>query len=389
MAIGDLDLLHEDMPDLFRPREVPGGFDEDWAFERVRRPDYSDGVPEWWSTEQSHFSDSVASPGRATFETYREVRVPKFGEIFPGATVPVEPGTIVPPPDALGFYLPFHSYHPTWWGIYLIAEGVEALAGYIEDHTQGELDWLECVRAAQLFIYFHEAFHHATECCATRLEIVVRQPLKVGPFEAFYRARLGTGDCVEEALACGHALAKTGAAFASEPEKRDAAEGALLDYVYRLPPDYARGADLMNRTPFVHVRNLFAEDNLLNALPDTPQQMPGVWHSFPHAFSGIGRVNSRVNYIVHRSSPLFQRISAGGYYLTKRELTRKLSKLAGCVFDHDGGNHEVWAGPAGKFAIPRHPGDISTGTLGKIIKQAGLDMSVAQFVATRVWGGAV
>ena len=385
MAITDLDLLHADMPHLFRPREVPVGFDEDWAFERVQRPDHSDGVPEWWSTEHGGYSDAVAPTRRASFETYGEVRVPKFGEIFPGATVPVEPSTIVPPPDALGFYLPFHSYHPTWWGIYLIAEGVEALAGHVEDHTQGELDWLECVRAAHLFIYFHEAFHHATECFATRLEIVTRKPLKVGAFEPYYRARLGTGDCVEEALGCGHAVTKTGAAFASEPDKRYAVEGALLDYVYRLPPDYARGVDLVNRTPFVRARNLFAEDNLLNALPGTPQQMPDVWHSLPHAFSGIGRVNSRVNYIVHRSSPLFARISADGYYLTKRELTRRLSKLAGCVFDRDGGNHEVWRSPTGsKIAIPRHPGDLAKGTVGSIIKQAGLEMSVAQFAAARV-----
>lgn len=384
MAISDLDLLHEDMPDLFRPREVPAGFDEDWAFERVQRPDSSSGLPEWWGAERSDYSDPIAPPRRTTFETYSEVRVPKFGEVFPGAPVPLDPSTIVPPPDALGFYLPFHSYHPNWWGIYLIAEGVESLARYIEAHTYGELDWLECVRAAQLFIYFHEAFHHAAECFATRLEIVTRKPLRVGAFEVYYRERLGTGDCVEEALACGYAIMKIHGLWPDERRKRDLVRMALFSYVSALLPDYRPGCDLAFRPEFESRRAAFAEENLLSALPGTPHQSPGVWQSFPHAFSGIGRVNSRVNYIIHRSSPLFERISASGYYLTKRDLTRKLSKLAGCVLDRDGGNHEVWSGPAGKFAIPRHPGDISTGTLGKIIKQAGLDMSVAQFVAARV-----
>jgi len=47
-----------------------------------------------------------------------------------------------------------------------------------------------------------------------------------------------------------------------------------------------------------------------------------------------------------------------------------------------GGNHEVWRCPGTKpFSIPRHPGDLATGTLSKIIKQAGLAMSVEQFAA--------
>jgi hypothetical protein len=29
-----------------------------------------------------------------------------------------------PPPDCLAFYLPFHYYHPIWWGVYLLFEGV-------------------------------------------------------------------------------------------------------------------------------------------------------------------------------------------------------------------------------------------------------------------------
>ena len=38
-----------------------------------------------------------------------------------------------PPPDALAFYLPFHYFHPVWWGVYLLLEGVERLATFIED----------------------------------------------------------------------------------------------------------------------------------------------------------------------------------------------------------------------------------------------------------------
>jgi hypothetical protein len=34
--------------------------------------------------------------------------------------------------------------------------------------------------------------------------------------------------------------------------------------------------------------------------------------------------------------------------------------------------------------VPRHPGDLRQGTLAKIIKEAGLQMSVSQFIAARV-----
>ncbi|MBE0418479.1 MAG: hypothetical protein IBX63_12060 [Coriobacteriia bacterium] len=70
----------------------------------------------------------------------------------------------VPPPDCLGFYLPFHHYYPVWWGIYLIAEGVEGLARFVHDHACGRLDWAESAAVARVFIYGHESFHHAVEC---------------------------------------------------------------------------------------------------------------------------------------------------------------------------------------------------------------------------------
>lgn len=36
-----------------------------------------------------------------------------------------------------------------------------------------------------------------------------------------------------------------------------------------------------------------------------------------------------------------------------------------------------------RFPVPRHPGDLHQGTLAKIIKQAGLTMSLSEFMAAR------
>lgn len=67
--------------------------------------------------------------------------------------------------------------------------------------------------------------------------------------------------------------------------------------------------------------------------------------------------------------------------ITPRELKDKLQRFASCCFHKDGANHELWRRPDGRiFPIPRHARDLSTGTLAKIIKQAGLNIGVSAFL---------
>ena len=60
--------------------------------------------------------------------------------------------------------------------------------------------------------------------------------------------------------------------------------------------------------------------------------------------------------------------------MTARELKRKLT-AAGWTITH-GSKHELATHPAKpgtQIAIPRHTGDIPTGTLNRILKDAGLE----------------
>ena len=60
--------------------------------------------------------------------------------------------------------------------------------------------------------------------------------------------------------------------------------------------------------------------------------------------------------------------------MTYRELIRKLRK-AGFDFDRSAaGSHEIWYNDATRrrTTVPNHPGDIPTGTLSAIIRQAGI-----------------
>lgn len=58
-----------------------------------------------------------------------------------------------------------------------------------------------------------------------------------------------------------------------------------------------------------------------------------------------------------------------------REIVKRLKRL-GFVFDRQAaGSHEIWFNPATcrYTTIPNHPGDMPEGTLGAILKQAGIE----------------
>lgn len=60
--------------------------------------------------------------------------------------------------------------------------------------------------------------------------------------------------------------------------------------------------------------------------------------------------------------------------MTYRDLVRKL-RSGGFEFDRSAaGSHEIWYNPQTRrrTTVPNHPGDLATGTLRAIIRQAGL-----------------
>ncbi|MCC8101152.1 MAG: type II toxin-antitoxin system HicA family toxin [Clostridiales bacterium] len=53
---------------------------------------------------------------------------------------------------------------------------------------------------------------------------------------------------------------------------------------------------------------------------------------------------------------------------------RKLLKKGGCYIVRQGSNHTIWFSPVTniQFAVPRHRGEIKTGTANNILKDAGI-----------------
>ncbi len=380
MAIDDLSDLRQELPDLFDDQRLPSTWEDDWTIVRVDDPEGA--RPEDF---EMIFADEMDRTGIADGPRTSEIIVPDFGSSrFPGSPTSYNSQAYAPPPDCLAFYLPFHHFNPTWWGIYLIVEGIQWLARFICTHSSGALTLPESFVSARIFAYGHESFHHLVESFATRLEITHRVPLYRTGFDRLYRSQVNAQNSTEEALASAHGYSKVqGRAFRRPRNtvKERAALAALGAYIKASPPGYNQALNFIRRSAFASSRSDFAEDNHSFALPAIPRRGARAWHSFPHAFSGMSRVYSRVNYAIRAGSPLATRIRTR-YYLRYPEVAQRLRKLAGCTMVRQAGGHEIWQNPHGhRFPVPRHPGDLRPGTLQKIIRQAGLQLSLQEFAS--------
>jgi predicted RNA binding protein YcfA (HicA-like mRNA interferase family) len=300
------------------------------------------------------------------------------GQIFSGthagAPSPFSDKTKAPSPDSLAFYLPFHYYYPDWWGIYLLFDGVVWLAKQIQIHSAGRISGPFAIQAARLFLYRHEAFHHKTECFATRLETTHRKAFFKAGFERYYQSTLGTDDCLEEALANAYAYGEVLKKITAFPEL----EPALADYIKASPPGYRKGVDVA-AAKFQPTKNKFAEENQRVCNPSLPHKDPDVWDFGTHMFDGITNIKSQVNYIIPRGSRLASRLRFKPL-LPPNKLIKKLRDMVGLELIRHGGNHDVYRSAAGKqTTIPRHPKDMTTGTLRSILRQLGISGGLEQF----------
>ncbi len=368
--------LRREVPEAFEDLPLAPDWDEEWLFVSIPNADkalpqvFEDGIDQ---------GDQDASPvaGAATPETL--ALMPTVPGRFPGAPIAAE-GSGTPPPEAWAFYLPFHYFHPTWWGIYLTVEGTLELARFLKSQVS-DAPFRDALLASQVFLHGHEAFHHLVECFAARLEVTHREAAYRLGFERLYRGTQGTDKCVEEGLANAHALHRVSAAFRRTRPLRTALMRALEAHVRDNPPGYRLGVELAHKARCSVERAQFAEVNHTESLKGVPTKHPRIWNVFPHAFSGLARLTSRVNYLVHQNSPLAQRLRLRMRFLRYRDLARRL-RIAGAEIVGSGkGSHEKWRASDGNtFVVPRHPGDLASGTLAKIIKQAGLGMSVSEFL---------
>jgi len=357
-----LDALRAELPDLFEDAEYVQDWEEDWHFWRVDEEEEGPGFDEMLAELVHGWDFADDPPSDPPFMGPRR---------FPGGPVGArpDPGCI----ERLAFYLPYHFFHPHWWGIYVLVEGVVTLASQIMRYSGWAVQSVEAVAAAREFLYQHELFHHNTESFATRLEVVHRTPLYRRGMRDFYNRTLGTDACLEEALANGSALLKSRVS----PTACD----ALRAFVRVSPAGYRLGIAFSDVESFCRGRAEFAEEMVQAALPTIRPASPEIWNSFSHSFTGRLRRTSRLVYVLPRRSPLVHRIPAKFLSpITARKLKKGLREQRRCRLRRQGGRHETWETPEGNtFQIPRHAGDLRPGTVKAILRDAGVDKSLKEF----------
>lgn len=377
MSIDHLNVLHSELPELFQDRELPPGWDEDYLilpFDPEKQGGDPLSMPDETLAGQLRLPpDVMNSPWDADGDPMPQEILELLGMGHPGGPLRVEDSSHPKPPECLAFYLPFHYYHPTWWGIYLLAHGVQYLASQIQERASRHVPDARAWRAASLFLYHHEAFHHQAECFATRLELTHRRPFYKTGCERLYQRTVMTDGCLEEGLANARALDKTWQAL----EDWDVNQ-ALVSYVTASLPGYRLGAKIQR--DFDAVRSQFSEANQHECLPHLPTRHPDIWRSVPRLFDGIANIRSRVNYILPEHSPLTKRLRFRPL-LSPTKLVKRLKVEVGLVFERSGGKHDIYRTAQGQLvAIPRHPRDLATGTLHKILRESGLTMGVEAFL---------
>jgi len=211
-----------------------------------------------------------------------------------------------------------------------------------------------------------------THCC----------PLYKSSFETVYKRALSGGPCLEEQLANAHGFRRVRSAFSKRKPARKVVLNALADWLSWQSPPYHGAMPYTSSIKFSEAQNDLAEANQNESFPGLPRKGPKVWQAAKYAYRRISNINRRVNFLIHRNSPLARRIPANLRALRYREVAQKLRVLAGCEEVGTGkGSHRRWRRPDGKvFSVPCHPGDLRIGILARIIKPAGLSMSVGQFM---------
>lgn len=247
-SIDHLQILKSEFPVLFEDVPPNESWNEDYVIVPIDNPETSflrpkesnDPLTIFWNdlSETNNPVDFISPMIREVDKNRVEGFSSDFrvGKVYGGAAWDSDSGSFALPPDALAVYLPFHFFYPEWWGIYIFHEGLEYLQNQIIKRSGGKVKADLALVAAKLFLYYHEAFHHQTECFATRWELTHRVPLYKSGFSELYTKTLNTDNCLEEGLANAYALEKVNSKI-----KNSSVFEALCYYVLDMPPGYNRG----------------------------------------------------------------------------------------------------------------------------------------------------
>lgn len=370
-------LLRQEAPELFDELHLDDSFLDEFIIVN------SDVEQDYWEGEHEK------TPAHAFFNDYGNEASVEIKARFPKDWGGRREGA-PKPPDAIGFYIPFH-YLPASWGIYLIVEELDKLTSFI--HQQAPLATQDQARkAAMLFVYYHEAYHHKIEMLGTRIELLSRRPCYKTDVESFYREGQQSDTCIEETAANVHGLSKARHLLASKYKYslavRRQLDNALLEYIRLMPSkSYSSAADYFS--PISERKGVIDDwqrieywffDQIQERHFGGANWNVDVWSFGSFLDYPDNKVNGKVNYLYPKCG---YPIPLEGRLLSTRQVIKKIEKKLGerLTFIRPAkGSHKIYATRAGHEVTIPQDSNMPTGTLKSILNALGLNISVYEFL---------
>ncbi|WP_113905740.1 type II toxin-antitoxin system HicA family toxin [Aliidiomarina celeris] len=90
--------------------------------------------------------------------------------------------------------------------------------------------------------------------------------------------------------------------------------------------------------------------------------------------------NERLNFLIHKRSPLLHRVNLNSRLLSTREFIKRCKQYDEIKFKRSGkGSHQIWTGPSGRTVSIPAAKDLPIGTLKSILDELGIRSSVHEF----------
>lgn len=290
---------------------------------------------------------------------------------------------LVPPPDALAVYLPFHRY-PDRWGIYLLDAGVASFATDLQrlvSLLRGSISIHDARKIALMYLFHHEAYHSAVEGFALRCELPLRKPVYRTSLRKLYTRMWTWGDPHEETLATAYGIRKVRDNLRLPKMDATAVVNALRVYMCLCPDPYRAGADYTDYEKFNDLELRFMEEGL--RLSSSKALPPAAWTMGTYLMAPMIQRNRKYSWICSRAD-FRKKSKLAVHYFRQRDVLSCLQRLTGAVVE-PGGRHQHIVreveenGRKRRLMSPIPSGEIHKRTLGSMLKQLELSLNVEAF----------
>jgi len=336
------------------------------------------------------FSDDSDISDGELIETSNRIK-DIFGDNDPFPGGPSLDGNGRPTIETLAFYLPYHKFEDSVWGVYLIAEGVVWLRNKFISLSHSrvvQLNLKEAESLAKSFLFYHERYHNCVESFATKMEISNRSPFYISGVTRLYNTPFTSPNPLinhEETFANKYAIEKSSEYFTNKFKHSYGYPKQVVKDIIEMFIDqnttghYKEAINLrqgLRSQDLIDKQNKFLEEICQNSFHSSSHGIsPSLWSAFTQRLSGSISRGSRCSYVTPKNSPVATRARLSGRLLRVNSLDKFMQTKFGVTTKSSQIHRATWVrkvnGATKKSDMP-HGREIDKHTAKKIINDLDL-----------------